>query len=73
MEKKEYTTMVRRKSYWDDIGEHIAKSDMNYLDSETQLKRNVRDLQEQLTNANIKIKNLIEENNDLRRKYYGKN
>tara|TARA_A100000164_G_scaffold375483_1_gene410607 strand:+ start:959 stop:1099 length:141 start_codon:yes stop_codon:yes gene_type:complete len=46
---------------------------MNYLDSETQLKRNVRDLQEQLTNANIKIKNLIEENNDLRRKYYGKN
>lgn len=37
--------MVRRKSYWDDIGEHIAKSDMNYLDSETQLKRNVRDLQ----------------------------
>jgi len=64
--------MVRRKSYWDEMGEHIAKSDMNYLDSEKQLRRNVKDLQEQLTNANIKIKNLIEENHDLRRKYYGK-
>jgi len=65
--------MVRRKSYWDEMGEHIAKSDMNYLDREKQLRRNVKDLQGQLTNANIKIKNLIEENNDLRRKYYGKN
>ena len=64
--------MVRRKSYWDEMGEHIAKSDMNYLDSEKQLRRNVKDLQGQLTNANIKIKNLIEENHDLRRKYYGK-
>jgi len=64
--------MVRRKSYWDEMGEHIAKSDMNYLDSEKQLRRNVKDLQGQLTNANIKIKNLIEENHELRRKYYGK-
>jgi len=72
MEEKEYTTMVRRKSYWDEMGEHIAKSDMNYLDSEKQLRRNVKDLQGQLTNANIKIKNLIEENHELRRKYYGK-
>ena len=64
--------MVRRKSYCDEMGEHIAKSDMNYLDSEKQLRRNVKDLQEQLTNANIKIKNLIEENHELRRKYYGK-
>ena len=33
------------------------------------LKRNVRDLQEQLTAANIRIKQLKDDNWELRRKY----
>ena len=76
--------MVSRKGYWDMINEHIAKGDLEYLESEEvkkqrdDLKKNwlgkdelyqfeIAQMQKQIQNLYIRIKELNEEIYELRK------
>ena len=76
--------MVSRKGYWDMINEHIAKGDLEYLESEEvkkqreNLKKNwlgkdelyqfeIAQMQKQIQNLYIRIKELNEEIYELRK------
>jgi uncharacterized protein (DUF3084 family) len=76
--------MVSRKGYWDMINEHIAKGDLEYLESEQvkkqreDLKKNwlgkdelyqfeIAQMQKQIQNLYIRIKELNEEIYELRK------
>lgn len=76
--------MVSTKGYWDMINEHIAKGDLEYLESEQvkkqreDLKKNwlgkdelyqfeIAQMQKQIQNLYIRIKELNEEIYELRK------
>jgi len=76
--------MVSRKGYWDMINEHIAKGDLEYLESEQvkkqreDLKKNwlgkdelyqfeIAQMQKQIQNLYIRIKELNEEIYELKK------
>jgi len=76
--------MVSRKGYWDMINEHIAKGDLEYLESKEvkkqreDLKKNwlgkdelyqfeIAQMQKQIQNLYIRIKELNEEIYELRK------
>ena len=76
--------MVSRQGYWDMINEHIAKGDLEYLESEQvkkqreDLKKNwlgkdelyqfeIAQMQKQIQNLYIRIKELNEEIYELRK------